>query len=61
MEKVLIQYEGNESSRYNNKEYFELVAKLKRETNIRGPLKDGGKVTIKTKTCIWKTSADISS
>ena len=48
-EKVLIRYEGNGSSRYDGKEYFEAASKLKREKNSRGPLKNGEQVTIKTK------------
>ena len=49
VEKVLIRYEGNGSSRYDGKEYFEAASKLKREKNSRGPLKNGEQVTIKTK------------
>jgi len=47
-EKVLIRYEGNRSSRYDGKEYFEAASKLKSEKNSRGPLKNGEQVTIKT-------------
>ena len=53
MEKVLIRYEGNGSSRYNRKEYFEAASKLKREKS-RGPLKNGEQVIIKTKNCVWR-------
>ena len=47
-EKVLIRYEGNGSSRYDGKEFFEAASKLKSEKNSRGPLKNGEQVTIKT-------------
>ena len=40
MEKVLILYEDNGLWRYDDKEYFESVAKLRREKNVRGPLND---------------------
>ena len=44
VEKVLIRYEGNGSSRYNGKEYFEAASKFKREKNSRGLLKNGEEV-----------------
>ena len=46
--KILIRYEGNGSSRYDENEYFESASKIRREKNVRGPLKIGEKVTIKT-------------
>ena len=49
MEKVLIRYEGNGSSRNDGKEYFVVASKLKRE-NSRGPLKNGKQVTSHTST-----------
>ena len=56
MEKVLTRYEGNGSSRYDGKEYFEAALKLKREKNSRGPLKNGEQVTVKTKTRVWRAA-----
>ncbi len=49
MDKVLIRYQGNGSSRNDDKEYFESESKLRREKNAREPLKNGKQVTIKTK------------
>ena len=54
MEKILIRYEGNESSRCDEKEYLESASRIMREKNVRGPLKIGEYVTIKTKSRIWK-------
>ena len=54
MEKILIRYEGNGLSRYDVKEYLESAPRIRREKNVRGPLKIGGYVTIKTKSRIWK-------
>ena len=39
MDKVLIRYQGNGSSRYTNKVYFESESKLRREKSARGPLR----------------------
>ena len=52
-EKILIRYEGNGLSRYDVKEYLESAYRIK-EKDVRGPLKIGDYVTIKTKCCIWK-------
>ena len=52
-EKVLIRYEGNGSSRYDGKQYFEPASKLRRE-NSRGPLKNGEEVTMKAKNRVWR-------
>ena len=54
MEKILIRYEGNGSSRYDEKEYLESASRFRREKNVGGPLKIGEYVTIKTKSRIWK-------
>ena len=48
MDKILIRYEGNGSSRYDEKEYLKSASRIKKK-NIRGPLKIGEYVTIKTK------------
>ena len=45
MEKILVRCQGNGSSRYDDKEYFELVVRLRREESVRGPLKIGEQVT----------------
>ena len=52
MEKTLIRYEGNGLSRYDKKEYLESAFRIRREKNVRGPLKTDEYVTIKTKSCI---------
>ena len=54
MDKVILKYEDNGSSRYDGKEYFELVSKVRRNEDVRGPLKVGERVTVKTKTRLWK-------
>ena len=54
MEKILLRYEGNGSSRYDEKEYLESASRIRREKNVRGPLKIGEYVTIKMKSRIWK-------
>ncbi len=46
MEKILIRYGGNGSLRYNIKDQG--------KKDVRGPLKIGDYVTIKTNSCIWK-------
>ena len=53
-EKVHIRYEGNGSSRYDGKQYFEAASKLRREKNSRGPLKNGEEVTMKAKYRVWR-------
>lgn len=45
----MIRCQDNGSSRYDDKEYFELASKLRREKYIRVPLKIGEQVTIKVK------------
>ena len=54
MEKILIRYKGNGSSRYDEKEYLASASRIRREKNVTGPLKIGEYVTIKTKSSIWK-------
>ena len=54
MEKILLKYQGNRSSKYNDKEIYESASRFRREKNVRGPLKIGEQVTIKTKTRLWK-------
>ena len=51
---VVIRYKGNGLSRYDEKEYLESSSRIRREKNVRGPLKIGKYVTIKTKPHIWK-------
>ena len=51
---VVIRYKGNGLSRYDEKEYLESSSRIRREKNVRGPLKIGKYVTIKTKSHIWK-------
>ena len=36
MERILIRYQGNGSSRCDDKKYFDSASKLKREENVRG-------------------------
>ena len=52
---VVIRYKGNGLLRYNEKEYLE--SRIRREKNVRGPLKIGKYVTIKTKSRSWKAVA----
>ena len=40
-EKILIRYEGNGLLRYDEKEYLESASRIRREKNVRGPLKIG--------------------
>ena len=47
MEKILIRYKGNGSSRYDEKEYLASASRIRREKNVTGPLKIGEYVTIK--------------
>ena len=54
MEKLLSRYEGNGSSRYDEKEYLESASRIRKEKNVRGPLKIGEYITINTKSSIWK-------
>ena len=54
METILVKYKGNGSSRYDEKEYLESAFRIRREKNVRGPLKIGENVTIKIKSRIWK-------
>ena len=49
IERILIRCQDNGSSRYDDKEYFELASKLRREKYIRVPLKIGEQVTIKVR------------
>ena len=37
MDKILIRYEGNGSSRYNKKEYLESAFRIRREKNVDDP------------------------
>ena len=47
-------YVGNDSSRYDRKDYLEKITKLKRVEAAEGELRVGEKVTIKTKSRVWK-------
>lgn len=40
METILIRYQGNGSSRYDDRVYFESASKLRKEKNIRAPPPD---------------------
>ena len=53
MDKALVRYIDNGSTRYNGKEYAESLSKLRREKSATGPLKAGETVTIKTKSHVW--------
>ena len=44
---ILIRYVDNGSSRYNNKEYIESTAKVRRRAGATGSIKVGEAVTIK--------------
>ena len=44
MDKILTRYDGNGSSMYDKKEYLESASRIRREKNVRGPLKIGGYV-----------------
>ena len=40
--KILIKYKGSGSSRYDEKEYLESASRIRREKNVKGPLKISG-------------------
>ena len=54
MDKVIVRYCNNHSTRYDGKEFLESVSKLRREENATGSLEIGESVTIKTKSRLWK-------
>ena len=54
MDRILIRYEGNDSTRYDGKEYFESISKIHRRNASSGSLRVGEEVTVKTKSRIWK-------
>ena len=53
MDKALVRYIDNGSTRYDGKEYAESLSKLRRDKSATGPLEAGEMVTIKTKSCVW--------
>ena len=54
MDTILIRYVDNGSSRYDNKEYIESTAKVRRKAGATGSIKVGEAVTIKSKSRVWK-------
>ena len=54
MDKVLLRYTNSKSSRYNGKDYWESRSKIRREPGSKGNLAAGEKVTVKTKSRLWK-------
>ena len=54
MDRILSRYEGNDSTRYDGKEYFESISKIRRRNASSGSLRVGEEVTVKTKSQIWK-------
>ena len=53
MDKALVRYIDNGSTRYDGKEYAESLSKLRRKKSATGPLEAGETVTIKTKSHVW--------
>ena len=47
-------YQGNNSVRYDEKEFLERRSKLRRLKGAQRNLRVGEEVTIKTKNCLWK-------
>ena len=54
MDKVIVRYCNNHSTRYDGKEFLESVSKLRRKENATWSLEIGESVTIKTKSQLWK-------
>lgn len=54
MDRILIRYKGNDSTRYDGKEYFESISKIRWKNASSGSLRVGEEVTVKTKSRIWK-------
>ena len=54
MDKVIVRYCNNHSTRYDGKEFLDSVSKLHRKENAAGSLEIGESVTIKTKSRLWK-------
>ena len=53
MDCVLITYFGNNSSRYDEKDFLEKLSKIRRAEEAEGELRVGEMVSIKTKSRIW--------
>ena len=51
---VLVTYIDNDLSRYDGKDYLEKTTKLRRDNEAEGELRVGERVTIKTKSRLWK-------
>lgn len=51
---VLVTYIDNDSSRYDGKDYLEKTTKLRRDNKAERELRMGERVTMKTKSRLWK-------
>ena len=54
MDKVLIRYIDNGSSRYDGKDFLESTRKIRRAEGTTGNIESGEQITIKTKARVWK-------